>query len=59
MRDWIKLGEWNGAANTWSVPIKNFRADGIEAVAVLIQTGTAANPGAVLGAAMTDIDATN
>ena len=56
VRGWIKLGEWNGAANSWSIPIKHFRTDGIEAVAVLVQAGTPTAPGAVLGAAMTDLD---
>ena len=53
VRRWIKVGEWNGAQATWSVPIKDVKSDGVDAVAVLVQSGTAARPGAMLGAAMT------
>jgi len=53
VRRWIKLGEWTGAAATWSFSIKDMKSDGVDAVAVLVQSGTAARPGPMLGAAMT------
>ena len=37
VRRWIKVGEWNGAQATWSVPIEDFKSDGVDAVAVLVQ----------------------
>jgi hypothetical protein len=53
VRRWIKVGEWTGAPATWSVAVKDVKSDGVDAVAVLVQSGTAARPGPVIGAAMT------
>jgi hypothetical protein len=52
VRRWIKLGEWNGTPASWNVPIKDIKSDGVDAVAVLVQSGTAARPGPMLGAAL-------
>ncbi len=52
-RRWLKLGEWNGKAGTWTVPISQFQTTGIDAAAVLVQAGTTDKPGPVLGAAET------
>jgi hypothetical protein len=57
VRRWVKLGDWNGQAATWSIPVANFKSDGVDAVAVVLQNGVAAAPGAMLGAAMTSLDA--
>ena len=54
-RRWIKLGEWNGTPATWTVPLKDVKMAGVDAVAVLLQSGTAARPGPMLGAAMTSL----
>jgi hypothetical protein len=35
------------------VAVKDVKSDGVDAVAVLVQSGTAARPGPVIGAAMT------
>ncbi|MFD2182603.1 DUF1223 domain-containing protein [Rhodoplanes azumiensis] len=55
VRRWMKLGDWTGAQRTWSVPVAELRADRIgetiDAVAVLIQGGSAKAPGAIYGAA--------
>ena len=58
VRRWIKLGEWNGAPATWTVPLKDVQSAGVDAVAVLLQSGTAARPGPMLGAAMTSLQVT-
>ena len=55
VRRWIKLGDWNGAAATWVVPVKDFQTDGVDEVAVLVQAGSAAVPGPMLAAAMTPL----
>jgi hypothetical protein len=55
VRRWIKLGEWNGTPATWTVPLKDVKMPGVDAVAVLLQSGTAARPGPMLGAAMTSL----
>jgi hypothetical protein len=50
-RRWLKLGDWNGKASTYAVPVAELESDGADAVAVLVQAGTAEKPGPVLGAA--------
>jgi len=55
VRRWVKLGEWNGAARTWSVPLSDVEVDGMNSVAVLVQSGDGAKPGRMLGAARTDV----
>ncbi len=52
VRRWVKLGDWNGAARTFTVPSAEFRSEGVDAVAVLVQAGTIEHPGAMLGAAV-------
>lgn len=52
VRRWIKLGDWNGAAASWTIPVKDFRTDGVDEVAVLVQAGSASAPGVMLAAAM-------
>jgi hypothetical protein len=55
VRRWVKLGVWNGKAETWNVPFADFKTDGVDAVAVLLQSGTAAAPGPMLGAALASL----
>jgi hypothetical protein len=55
VRRWVKLGEWSGAARTWTVPLADLEADGLSSVAVLLQAGEVGKPGRMLGAAKTDI----
>jgi hypothetical protein len=51
VRRWVKLGDWNGADVTWSVPLANVAVDDVDAAAVMVQEGTRDKPGIVLGAA--------
>jgi hypothetical protein len=55
VRHWRKLGDWTGAADTWTIPVKDVESDGVDEVAVVVQAGTSANPGSVLGAAIADL----
>jgi hypothetical protein len=50
VRRWIKLGEWTGAARTFSVPLADLES--ADAAAVIVQAGTADRPGPMLGAAL-------
>jgi hypothetical protein len=50
VRRWIRLGEWTGAARTFTVPLAEINADGVDSVAVLVQAGTIEKPGKMLGA---------
>ena len=55
-RRWVKLGEWNGAAQSRTIPLSDFNADGIDAVAVIVQSGSADKPGRMIGAAIASLD---
>jgi len=56
VRRWVKLGVWNGKAATWSIPVADFKNDAVDAVAVIVQSGVAAAPGPMLGAAFMSLD---
>ena len=51
VRNWLKVGEFTGAAHQWSVPLENVARDGVDAAAVLVQHGGPDRPGPMLGAA--------
>ena len=60
VRRWIKLGNWSGKAETFSVPVTdlpngNFSLRDIDRLAVIVQSGVAAKPGLMLGAATADL----
>ncbi len=55
VRRWIKLGEWNGTPAAWTVPLKDVKTAGVDSIAVLLQSGTAARPGPMLGAAIASL----
>ncbi len=58
LRRWVKLGDWNGKANAWSVPMQTLKGDGIDGIdgaAVLVQSGTVEKPRAILGATLAAI----
>lgn len=60
VRRWVKLGDWNGKAQTFHVklsdlPTARFSLRDIDRTAVLLQSGRKPNPGAILGAAMTSV----
>ncbi len=55
VRRWVKLGDWNGAARTFSVPTSDVNVDGVDGVAVLVQSGTIEHPGPMLGAAVASL----
>jgi len=50
VRRWIKLGDWNGTARTFTLPVRDIGAGDIDSVAVLVQSGTKEAPGVMLGA---------
>ncbi len=55
VRRWIKLGDWTGKAETFSVPVADFQNGSIDGVAVLVQSGVASAPKTMLGAAQVAI----
>jgi hypothetical protein len=54
-RRWQKLGDWNGKAATWNVPVSHLASGGVDTAAVVVQSGSADNPGAMLGAALASL----
>ena len=54
-RRWIKLGDWTGKANSWSIPVQTFKAANVDEAAVLVQGGTAEKPKAILGGTLAAI----
>jgi len=50
-RRWVRLGEWSGKAQTFTVPLKDLQTGEIDSVTVLVQAGAAAAPKLMLGAA--------
>ena len=52
VRNLLKVGDWNGSAGSWTVPIENITREGVDAAVVYVQDGNREKPGAMLGAAM-------
>jgi hypothetical protein len=55
VRNWLKVGDWNGTAANWTLPLENISRDGVDAAVVYVQDGTRDSPGAMLGATMTSL----
>jgi hypothetical protein len=56
VRRWVKLGDWNGKAQTFTIPVSeladaDFSLSDIDRLDVIVQSGEAAKPGLMLGAA--------
>jgi hypothetical protein len=49
VRRWVKLGDWSGAARTFTLPKQDIA--GADAVAVLVQSGSKEAPGPCLARA--------
>lgn len=56
VRNMLKVGDWNGKAGTWTVPLENISRDGIDAAVVYVQDGNRDKPGPMLGAAFTSLN---
>jgi hypothetical protein len=55
VRRWVRLGEWDGTEHSFRVPTAGFSDNGIDALAVIVQTGTLDRPSKMLGAALQSI----
>ena len=51
VRNLLKVGDWNGSAGSWTVPLENISRDGVDAAVVYVQDGNREKPGPMLGAA--------
>jgi len=50
VRRWIKLGDWDGTARTFTLPVRDLGESSVDTVAVILQSGSKEMPGAMLGA---------
>lgn len=50
VRNWLKVGDWNGRAANWSVPLENLNGTGVDGAVVYVQEGSREKPGAMVGA---------
>jgi hypothetical protein len=55
VRNLVKVGDWNGGAGSWTIPLENVSRDGVDAAVVYVQDGSRDKPGAMLGAAYTSL----
>ena len=55
VRSLVKVGDWNGTQESWSVPLDSVAHDGVDGAAVLVQDGNRDKPGPMLGAAYTSL----
>jgi len=60
VRRWVKLGDWNGQAASFSMPLADlpngdYSLNDIDRLAVVVQSGVAAKPGLMLGAATVNL----
>jgi hypothetical protein len=56
VRNWVRLGNWTGKAQTFSIPLAelpngSYALKDVDTISVLVQSGVAAKPGTILGAA--------
>ncbi len=60
VRRWVKLGDWKGEAATFRIPLADlpngdYALNDVDHLAVLVQSGVAAKPGLMLGAATVNL----
>jgi hypothetical protein len=55
VRNLLKVGDWNGTAGSWTVPLENISRDGVDGAVVYVQDGNREKPGPMLGAAFTSL----
>src|SRR5580658_320580 len=55
VRNVLKVGDYNGSAGSWTVPLENISREGVDAAAVYVQDGNRDKPGLMLGAAYTSL----
>jgi hypothetical protein len=55
VRRWVKLGDWDGQARSFSIPLADVAAKDIDTLAVVMQGGSTAKPGPMLGAAIASL----
>jgi hypothetical protein len=55
VRNLLKVGDWNGRSESWTVPLENLTREGVDGAVVYVQDGSREKPGPMLGAAYTSL----
>jgi len=55
VRNLLKVGDWNGSPESWTVPLENVVREGVDGAVVYVQDGSRDKPGPMLGAAYTSL----
>jgi hypothetical protein len=55
VRNLLKVGDWNGSPESWTVPLENVAREGVDGAVVYVQDGSRDKPGPMLGAAYTSL----
>jgi len=55
VRHLLKVGDWNGGSESWTVPLENVAREGVDGVVVYVQDGGRDQPGPMLGARYTSL----
>jgi hypothetical protein len=55
VRNLVKVGDWNGSSGSWTIPVDSISREGVDAAVVYVQDGNREKPGAMLGAAITEL----
>jgi hypothetical protein len=55
VRNVLKVGDWNGSPESWTVPLENVVREGVDGAVVYVQDGSRDKPGPMLGAAYTSL----
>jgi hypothetical protein len=55
VRRWVKLGDWTGAARTFTVPTRDVTDTGGDAVVVIVQAGSKEAPAGMVGATVASL----
>jgi hypothetical protein len=55
VRNLLKVGDWNGTPESWTVPLENLAREGVDGAVVYVQDGSREKPGPMLGAAYTPL----
>jgi len=55
VRNLLKVGDWNGSSESWTVPLENVAREGVDGAVVYVQDGSRDHPGPMLGAGYTSL----
>ena len=55
VRNLLKVGDWNGVSESWTVPMENVAREGVDGAVVYVQDGSRDQPGPMLGAGYTSL----